>query len=238
MEWHLHHKAETDSTNVDAEAGQDGDVFTADYQTAGRGRLDHRWLSPRGANLMMSAVIGVEDITLEQCATLPLVVGLAVVRAVRVFLPNACVQLKWPNDVWVSGRKISGILCVRKGVCVIAGIGLNVSQREFASELSPHATSLALYGVEVSVAAVRDRVLSELGEVVEIWRTCGFSVIFEQISAIDYLKGRMVSVRQLDDDPTPIRGISGGIRPDGALDVGGQPIYAGEAHVETIFEGF
>ena len=80
--WRVHHKSETESTNLDARAGKHRDVFTADHQTAGRGRLDHKWLSPPGTNLMMSVVLSVEGLEPEQVATLPLVVGLAVVKAV------------------------------------------------------------------------------------------------------------------------------------------------------------
>ena len=80
--WRIHHKAETASTNLDARTGRHGDVFTADYQTAGRGRLDHKWLSPPGANLMMSVVLSVDGLAPEQVATLPLVVGLAVIKVV------------------------------------------------------------------------------------------------------------------------------------------------------------
>ena len=78
----IHHKAETASTNLDARSGHHGDVFTADYQTAGRGRLDHKWESPPKTNLMMSAVLSVEGLAPEKVATLPLVVGLAVIKAV------------------------------------------------------------------------------------------------------------------------------------------------------------
>ena len=57
--WTVYHKAVTESTNLDARAGKPGDVFTADEQTAGRGRLDHTWLSQPGKNLMMSVVLDV-----------------------------------------------------------------------------------------------------------------------------------------------------------------------------------
>ena len=79
--WHVHHKAETVSTNLDARAGVHCDVFTSDYQTAGRGRLDHKWLSPEGTNLMMSVVLSVEGLAPEHVSTLPLVAGLAVAKA-------------------------------------------------------------------------------------------------------------------------------------------------------------
>ena len=62
MNWRIHEKDVSVSTNLDARDGVAGDVFTAVSQTGGRGRLDHRWLSPPGANLTMSAVLSVDGI--------------------------------------------------------------------------------------------------------------------------------------------------------------------------------
>lgn len=95
VRWKIHHKRETESTNLDARSGNPWDVFTADYQTAGRGRLDHKWLSPPGANLLMSAVLSVEGLSPEQVSTLPLVVGLAVAKGLTPFFK--CFSGSVPN---------------------------------------------------------------------------------------------------------------------------------------------
>ena len=257
MNWRIHHKAETASTNADARGGSHGDVFTADYQTAGRGRLDHKWLSPPRANLMMSVVLSVEGLAPEQVATLPLVIGLSVCKALdRTVAVSATgadqrvdryrasrgdrdgtgffnCRLKWPNDVLVAGKKIAGIPCERNGDNVIAGIGVNVGQTEFPSEIAERATSLVLHVPQVpSVLELRNTLLSELGKWYEIWRSAGFAAVYPEIVAVDYLKGREIAVRQTDDDSAPIAGISNGIMPDGSLDVGGVKVYAGEAHIE------
>lgn len=227
--WRIHHATETVSTNLDARAGRHGDVYCADFQTAGRGRLDHRWLSPPGANLMMSVVLSVDGLDPARVSTLPLVVGLAVVRALKPVLPGAEVELKWPNDVFVDGRKISGILCERQGDAVIAGIGVNVRQSSFPPEIAARATSLALCGAQASsVAAVRDAVLVEIAALYALWRESGFAAVHPSVVAVDFLKGRSVAVRQTDDDAAPVVGVANGICADGALDVGGVRIYAGE----------
>ena len=83
MKWRIRHSAVTESTNKDALGGKPGDVFTAGMQTAGRGRLDHRWLSPPGENLMMSAVLDVADMPPQEVATLPLVAGLSAAEAIQ-----------------------------------------------------------------------------------------------------------------------------------------------------------
>ena len=253
--WRIHHKAETASTNLDARAGGHGDVFAADFQAAGRGRLDHKWLSPPGTNLMMSAVLLVADLAPDHVATLPLVAGLAVVKAVSQMLARGQdvrretqdVKLKWPNDVLVDGKKIAGILCERHGDNVIVGIGVNVGQTEFDKEIADRATSLALNGQDArstreglngqdarSTENVRNAVLGQLGKWYGIWREKGFDAVYPEIAAIDFLKGRELSVRQTDDDSVPLSGVSNGIMEDGSLDVGGTKVYAGEAHVEKL----
>lgn len=239
MEWNIRHRYVTESTNKDALGGKPGDVFTAGVQIAGRGRLNHRWLSPPGENLIMSAVVDVAGVPLHEVVTLPLVAGLSVAEAVcDIFISCArdllCsdVKVKWPNDVLVSGRKICGILCERGGDSVIVGIGVNVNQTVFASEISGRATSVRLeIEEERGVEAVRDTVLSILAENVAQWRRDGFSSLFPRLTEFDCLKGRHVTVRRTDDDRTPVSGVCGGIRFDGMLDVSGEAISAGEAHV-------
>jgi len=230
IDWKVQHRAETESTNLDARTGASGDVFTADYQTAGRGRLDHKWLSPPGTNLMMSVVLSVEGLPPEQVVTLPLVAGLAVCRAVS---PAVRPSLKWPNDVLVEGRKLAGILCERVDDRVIVGIGVNVAQRQFPAEIADRATSLALCcGTNASCCReVRDAILRELGIVHDLWRKEGFVALYPQVASLDCLKGRELSVVQTDDDAHPQQGICGGIRPDGTLDLSGRPVYAGEVHI-------
>ena len=241
--WRIHRKEATESTNADALAGSPGDVFIAGFQTAGRGRLDHRWLSPPGANLMMSAVMDVSGIAPERVATFPLVVGLAVAKALEglgsrgrlVPWLEGRVALKWPNDVLVDGRKIAGILCERHGDGVIAGIGVNVRQREFPAEIAGMATSLLLAtGREMKVSQVRGEVLGQLWKWYGLWKERGFGALHHEIAAIDFLKGRRVEVLQTDEDPQPLAGDCGGIGLDGTLDVGGTRVYAGEAHVSDI----
>jgi len=256
--WRLHHKRETTSTNEDAREGRPGDVFTADFQTAGRGRLNHKWLSPPGTNLMMSAVLSVEGLKPDHVATLPLVIGLAVVKSlshllIRTFehfppqppnlptsqLPNPHSNirtvLKWPNDVLIEGKKVAGILCERVDDRVIVGLGINVKQQKFAPEIEKTATSLgSVPHFTGSVPMVRDAVLSEIGALYQQWRAEGFASIYPQIAEVDFLRGQTLAVRQTDEDQEPIRGLCGGILPDGALDVGGIKVYAGETHVERI----
>ena len=148
--------AETGSTNADllarARAGEDvaGAVLTAESQTAGRGRNGRSWTGTPGAQIAMS--VGVPTVGLPAAAWgwVPLVTGLAVVRAVAdvAAVPTG---LKWPNDVLAdrNGAKVAGILAevATPAPVIVVGIGLNVSLR--ADELPlPSASSLTLLGAE------------------------------------------------------------------------------------------
>jgi len=237
MNWRIIHKTETASTNVDARTGETGDVFTADFQTAGRGRLDHVWLSPPGTNLMLSAVLDVSGLEPAQVATLPLAVGIAVLEALATYRVREAREfssvwtLKWPNDVLAYGRKVCGILCERVGDRVVAGLGVNVNQTVFAPEIAARATSLALLGVTTTVPDVRDRVLKSLDAMYVTWRRAGLAAFMPRLREVDALRGKVVTVRRTDDDASPVCGRCGGIRADGALDVAGEAVYAGEVHV-------
>jgi BirA family biotin operon repressor/biotin-[acetyl-CoA-carboxylase] ligase len=144
---HRHYRV-TDSTNDRArelvEAGApDGTVVTAREQTAGRGRQGRVWTAPEGKALLYSAILRPLD---ERHLLLPLSVPLAVCAAAEALRPGAECQVKWPNDVWLEGRKLSGILIEAKpqeGWAVI-GIGLNLSiaPEEFPADLRQPAISL------------------------------------------------------------------------------------------------
>ncbi|WP_447980725.1 biotin--[acetyl-CoA-carboxylase] ligase [Candidatus Nitrospira bockiana] len=148
---------ETDSTNRAAfqlaqTGAADGTLVLADAQTAGRGRLGRVWHSPPGANLYCSLVLRREvppDRLPDWLSWIPLLSAAGVAQAVRQ-ASNLHATVKWPNDVLVSGRKISGILCESAGVgttdiFVIIGVGLNVNlpAHRLPDELRSTATSLA-----------------------------------------------------------------------------------------------
>ena len=225
--WRIVRLDETESTNDAARGGRAGEVYVARRQTAGRGRIGHRWLAEPGANLTMSAVIDVSGLDAQAVATLPLAVGLAVAEAFDGAV--AGIGLKWPNDVLVAERKLAGILCERDGGNAIAGIGVNVRQTRFAPEIAGRAVSLARLGVSMTVEEALDATLASLARVAVEWKDGGFAAIWPRIAAFDLLKGKFVRVVQTDGDESPAEGLCGGVAEDGSLDVGGRKIWAGEA---------
>ncbi|MEQ8836799.1 MAG: biotin--[acetyl-CoA-carboxylase] ligase, partial [Lacipirellulaceae bacterium] len=112
------HYDETDSTNTRAiELLASGDsmkspcLIYAESQIAGRGRGANRWWSASGS-LTFSLVVEFPNkaLSAERKALLPLLTGKAILRTGESLLPNADFALKWPNDVYLAGRKLAGVL--------------------------------------------------------------------------------------------------------------------------------
>lgn len=116
-------------------------VIVAEEQTAGRGRAGRAWNSPAGRGLWLSFVT-VRRPPAQRALT-PLLVGLALARAIED-VTGAEPGIKWPNDVWLGGRKVAGVLCETTDSCTVVGVGINVRQTrdEFPPELVDRATSL------------------------------------------------------------------------------------------------
>ena len=160
----------------------EGTVVIADEQTAGKGRLERVWLSPRG-NIAMSIILYP---SLSYLPSLIMLASLAVVRSIEA-ATGLKSQIKWPNDVLINGRKVCGILIESdvQGNTVnysIIGIGINVNIRlaDFP-EILPIATSLSHeLGRDVSRLSVIRYLLVEIeklyltlstgGSVYQEWR--------------------------------------------------------------------
>lgn len=131
------------------EGVQEGAVFIAEKQTAGRGRLGKTWESPYGSGIWMSIILR-PDISPQDVSGLTLVTGLAICKAIRE-VTGLPAYIKWPNDIIINGKKVSGILTemsaeVQRINYVVVGIGINVNIASFSKEIEPIATSLKLEG--------------------------------------------------------------------------------------------
>lgn len=146
-------------------------VLLTENQTAGRGRLDRTWTAPPGASLAVSVMLrrlpGV-----EARGWIPLAAGVAMADAIAGQLPGRAVDVKWPNDVLVGGRKICGILAEATHDAVIVGTGVNTAMTH--EELPvPTATSFALEGVAVDADRLLARYLDGLDVLVGGLATSG-----------------------------------------------------------------
>ena len=212
--------AVTGSTNDDAlSAARDGAphgaTFVADHQTSGRGRRGRSWLAEPGDGLLVSVLLRPE-LEPGRLGLLPLTVGLAVRAAVEAFLPaqlTSAARVKWPNDVWVSGKKIAGVLAESRlgsaGAVVVAGIGINLGTERFPPELEGRATSFARLGL----APPREALLAAALKGLEL-RLASLSrapdEIVSELRQHDGLRGRRVRVDGTD-------GIASGIDSEGHL---------------------
>jgi BirA family biotin operon repressor/biotin-[acetyl-CoA-carboxylase] ligase len=159
----VHHRR-TDSTNERArelaEAGAPHwTLVTADEQTAGRGRQGRAWSAPPGTSVLMSLLVREPD------PLLPLAAAVAVCEACEAVAAVEC-AIKWPNDVWIEGRKVAGILVEgrpREGWAVL-GIGLNAAVAEFPAELSDNAISLPSVPVDDALTALLEALSRRLAD--------------------------------------------------------------------------
>ncbi len=146
----LYFNSVTASTNTDAltaarNGAPHGSIFFADEQTAGRGRGDHSWESKTGEGLYVSVLLR-PDIQPAYLPMIPLATGLAAAQGVKI-AAGLNVDIRWPNDLLIGDRKTGGILVESKtdsggAIFAIVGIGINVHQQDFDSDLSTAATSL------------------------------------------------------------------------------------------------
>ncbi len=138
------------STNLEArsiiEKGDavEGAVIYTERQVAGRGQMGNTWEAAYGQNLTFSVILKPHFLRIEQQFYLSMSVAIAIQRFISQYCPKNNVAIKWPNDVLVQEKKVSGILientlhkrCLQHS---IVGIGININQTDFES---PLATSL------------------------------------------------------------------------------------------------
>ncbi len=168
----------TGSTNADLSArarsgAAEGVARISDEQTSGRGRLARTWVSPAGASLSMSVLLKPSHGP-EVWGWLSLLAGMAIADALEALAPEGvAVELKWPNDVLIGGRKVCGILSERierpDGAKAVVGMGINLALT--ADQLPvPHATSLLLAGFDARPVEVAAGVLTHFERLYRQWQ--------------------------------------------------------------------
>lgn len=233
-----------DSTNEwakrESSRAADGTVFLADSQSGGKGRCGRAWNSPAGTSVSMSILLRPEGIPNESLSMLTLVMGLAAAKAIaRVCgLP---VQIKWPNDVVYSGRKLCGILTeLGPDVSyVIIGIGLNINMTEFPDELKERAVSMRMAtGHPIDREVVTAAVLKEFAGCREAFlKTGDLTLLVSEYEALLANRGERVRVL---DSVSPYTGKALGITNRGELlvrkeDGSVERVYSGEVSVRGIY---
>ena len=215
---------EVDSTNAEArrraEAGEAGPLWiTARRQTAGRGRRGRQWET--GAGNLAATLLTTTRKPPAEAAELAFVAALAAADLALAHAPEPLVRLKWPNDVLVDGRKVSGVL-IESGarpdgrLWLAVGVGVNLQRAPVAAERP--ATALADHlrpgmTAPLSPEAALDVLARAFDRWLQAWERVGFEPIRTAWTARADL-GRPVVARL---DRETVEGVAEGLDPDGAL---------------------
>lgn len=229
----------TDSTNEAAKRlsmKSDGTLFIAQTQSQGKGRLGRSWKSPAGCGIWMSLLLKPE-IDEAKISQITLIAGMAVCRAIG----NGA-KIKWPNDIVIGTRKACGILTEMferddHCRCVICGIGINVNNKSFPTELREKATSIY---IETKHKTSREMLIAEImNEFEKLYdRFCknGFAPLIDQYRSLCVTLNKRVRVIYKNKE---LFGTAEDIAADGSLivetDSGKITVNSGEVSVRGIY---
>jgi len=198
----INHYYKIGSTNSEAmrsaaEGAPEGSVFLAEEQLAGRGRGAHTWHSARSAGIYCSVILR-PVMPPSDALILSLAAGLAVRAAVAEIAPQLPVDLKWPNDLLLGGKKFCGILTEMNSEAtqvhhLVVGVGINVNQVKFPAELREIATSLRIEtGTEWSRVELLAALLKSLDR--------------EYRSLVEDAEARDAILRRFEESSSSVRG--------------------------------
>lgn len=240
----IHYKETVDSTQKIAhrlglENVPEGTVVIADEQVGGRGRLDRVWHSPKNTGVWMSIILR-PNIPVPKTPQLTLLTAVAVVQAIED-CTGLEAHIKWPNDILLNGKKVTGILTELQAEAdrvhsVIIGIGMNVNQTkmDFPEELQSIATSLSIEKEEfLNRAEVIRAVFNRLENLYKLYLEKGFQPIKLLWESYAVSIGKIVTARTFSGSVT---GRALGITDDGVLnieDMNGviHPIYSADIEI-------
>jgi BirA family biotin operon repressor/biotin-[acetyl-CoA-carboxylase] ligase len=191
--------SETGSTNDEAKrcaAENEGSyaLYAADRQTSGRGRRGHSFYSPEGG-LYMTLSLPVKG-SPESIQRLTCAAAVAVCRAIRE-LSGLCPAIKWVNDIYVDGRKVAGILAElvtdehNKPICVIIGVGVNLTTKEFPEAFSSRAGSVGDIDADSLCAMIAD-------QLIDLYEDLHNYSIIDEYRALNFCLGKAISYTDSD----------------------------------------
>lgn len=237
---------ETDSTNIrirhlGAEGAPHGTLAVADRQTAGRGRRGRTWESPGGSCIYMSILLR-PDLAPEKAPMLTLVMACGVAEGI-MDCADVKVQIKWPNDIIVSGKKLAGILTEMSTQVdyinhVTVGVGINVNVQNFPEEIQTAASLLSETGTQTKRAPVIAAVMKHFEENYKIFmQTEDMSGLMKKYSSLLVNQGREVLILEKDAE---YKAYAEGINQKGELVVRREDgtvenICAGEVSVRGVY---
>ena len=173
-----------------------GSLCLCECQTAGRGRMDRQWSSPEGQGVWLSVLLR-PSLPPENAPLITFCCALAMARAVRE-VTALDVQIKWPNDLVLHGRKLCGILLEMgfdaQGYYVVAGTGLNVRDHAYPTDLADRATSIAEWADVPDRGAIVAAYLDALEDALSAVERDGFAGVAEDFHRMCVTLGSQVNV--------------------------------------------
>lgn len=221
----IHYEESVDSTQKIAhrlayDGAPEGTVVLAEEQLSGRGRMDRKWYSPKYSGIWMSVILR-PNILPTNAPQLTLLTAVAVVQAIEE-ITALSPQIKWPNDILINGKKVTGILTELQAEAdrvktIIIGIGMNVNQKtdDFPENIRSIATSLSIEkGEYISRPAVIRAVLSNIEKLYLLYLEKGFYPIKLMWESYAVSIGKEIVARTLSGN---ISGRALGITDEGVL---------------------
>jgi BirA family biotin operon repressor/biotin-[acetyl-CoA-carboxylase] ligase len=250
---HLTHLASVASTNTlalsAAQSGARHGVWIADQQTAGRGRGHHAWHSAPDEGLYLTALVA-PSIPMQSALSLSMQVAIAVqsaIASVAGFQVREQIDIRWPNDLLLNGRKCGGILIDTASNpatatqpaslrYAIIGIGININHLAFPDELDSIATSLRRELPDCTQPLRREPLAAALllsldAEIQALASNCEpRTADLSQFSS--WIDGKRVRVEAREDDPGGYTGVTAGLNSSGFLLVRGD-----DGQLHTVLSG-
>ncbi|MCR9192070.1 MAG: biotin--[acetyl-CoA-carboxylase] ligase [Gammaproteobacteria bacterium] len=196
------------------------DICCAETQTQGRGRFQREWFSPTGENIYCSLryFLGPDISTLS---ALSLLISIAMMRTLENFDVAKGIGIKWPNDLWRQGKKLSGILIestpTREGYfAVVIGIGLNINSdlSKTHTQNKPWCSLYDITGQTFDRNAIIAQMIAQIDQHIQQFMHVGFEPFLKQWKQWDLLEGNAIEVLQAG---VCVRGIASGVTINGEL---------------------
>jgi BirA family biotin operon repressor/biotin-[acetyl-CoA-carboxylase] ligase len=194
----------------------EGTVVVAEKQTKGKGRIGREWISPESGGIYMSIVLR-PDMETDEIPSITLVAALAIIRAIK----KVCgidAGMKWPNDILIGDKKVSGILTEIKAQpdrvdFLVLGVGVNVNTSP--GDIPPEATSLKeASGNAVDRSELVRKILEDFERSYSRLRKEGFKGLRDECKAMSLVIGNYVKVKE---HTRAIEGLAADIDEKGAL---------------------
>lgn len=240
---HIHSEEVVDSTQKVAqrlvlEGAPEGTIVIAEEQLSGRGRMDRKWHSPKYTGIWMSVILR-PNLPPAKAPQLTLITAVAVVQTIEE-ITGMTPEIKWPNDILLKGKKLTGILTEMQADAdrihsIIIGIGINVNQKleDYPEELKQIATSIAIeYGKKLERAEIIKVLLVKLEKLYSLYLDQGFYPIKLLWESYAISIGKKITARTITGS---IYGQALGITDEGVLmieDASGKVHHVYSADIE------